>query len=73
MVRMLQTIQGGILEKEPKMQLHLFLNGFGKGREAVKEALLGTEGDLIRPLVAKITDKTPIKIGGDRAKKRRRI
>ncbi|KAI0742129.1 hypothetical protein BC629DRAFT_1563925 [Irpex lacteus] len=72
-IRMFKTIQEGILPKEPKMQLHVLLSGFGKGRDAVKQAFLGTEGEVVRPLVVKITDKTPIKIGGNRAKKARRI
>jgi small subunit ribosomal protein S11 len=63
----------GILPQEPNLKLHVFMNGFGKGRDAVRQAFLGTEGDLLRPLVSKITDKTPIKIGGNRAKKARRI
>ncbi|KAI0688558.1 hypothetical protein BC835DRAFT_1372246 [Cytidiella melzeri] len=72
-VKMFKTIQEGILPKDPKMKLHVFVSGFGKGRDAVKQAFMGTEGDALRPLVVRLTDKTPIKIGGVRAKKVRRV
>lgn len=45
----------------------------GQGREAVAAALSGPEGDAIRPLVVRIEDRTPIKIGGTRARKARRL
>jgi small subunit ribosomal protein S11 len=47
----------------------LYFKGFGEGRNALKGALLATEGAEIRGLVTSITDRTPIKIGGTRAKK----
>ncbi|KAI0347476.1 translational machinery component [Trametopsis cervina] len=72
-VKMFKTIEEGILPQEPEMALHLYMQGFGKGREAVKQALLGVEGENLRPRVMRLTDKTPIKIGGNRAKKVRRI
>lgn len=51
----------------------LFLKGFGQGREALKTALLAVEGRYIRPLIFSVTDRTPIKIGGTRSKKTRRL
>lgn len=62
-----------IVEKEPTMLIHLYMNGFGKGREAVQKAFLSTEGGGVKDLVFRVTDKTPIQIGGNRAKKQRRL
>ena len=59
--------------QHPDMRVHLYLSGFGKGREAVQKALLSTEGERVRDFVLRVTDKTPIKIGGNRAKKARRL
>jgi small subunit ribosomal protein S11 len=56
-------------QRDGSIKVDLFLKGFGQGREALKGALLATEGERIRPLIASITDRTPIKIGGTRAKK----
>lgn len=58
---------------ENDMLVHLYLSGFGKGRDAVQKAFLSSEGENIRHLVSRVTDKTPLKIGGERAKKRRRL
>jgi small subunit ribosomal protein S11 len=54
-------------------EIELFFKGFGQGRDALYRALLTSEGNNVRPLVALITDRTPIKIGGTRAKKMRRL
>jgi small subunit ribosomal protein S11 len=51
----------------------LYLKGFGQGREAFKTALLAVEGQNIRSLISSVTDRTPIKIGGTRAPKMRRL
>lgn len=61
------------LQKTEPFALELFFKGFGEGREAMKTALLSTEGTKIRPLVVQVTDRTPIKIGGTRSKKTRRV
>lgn len=53
--------------------VEVVLKGFGKGRDAFITALSMTEGERVRPLVTRMTDKTPIKIGGTRAKKMRRL
>ncbi|KAI6034088.1 hypothetical protein BKA83DRAFT_26489 [Pisolithus microcarpus] len=44
--------------------------GFGKGRTAVEQIFLTSEGEKVRPLVE---DRTPIQVGGTRAKKARRL
>jgi small subunit ribosomal protein S11 len=54
-------------------EIHLYLNGFGQGRDAVQKALLTSEGDGIRSFIVTVTDKTPLKIGGTRSKKTRRL
>jgi small subunit ribosomal protein S11 len=54
------------------VQIEIFFKGFGKGRDAFLSALTMTEGESIRDLVVRLTDRTPIKIGGTRAKKMKR-
>ena len=61
------------LADEKDFKVALFLKGFGQGREALKTALLAVEGENIRSLICSVTDRTPIKIGGTRAKKTRRL
>ena len=51
----------------------LKFKGFGWGREAVQKAFMTSEGDNIRSSVVVVEDRTPIKIGGTRAKKARRL
>jgi len=70
-VRMFERILE--LAEKNTFQIDLYFKGFGQGRDAMHRALLTTEGEKIRPLVATITDRTPIKIGGTRAKKARRL
>lgn len=70
-VRMFKKIEE--IAKMSPLDVHLFFKGFGQGRDALHRALLTSEGDSVRPLVATITDRTPIKIGGTRAKKMRRL
>ena len=55
------------------VKLALKFKGFGWGREAVQKAFMTSEGDKIRSSVMVIEDRTPIKIGGTRAKKARRL
>ncbi|PCH41363.1 translational machinery component [Wolfiporia cocos MD-104 SS10] len=59
------------MEKED-LRWELYLNGFGQGREAVQKALLAGEGERVKDALVRITDKTPIKIGGTRSKKMKR-
>lgn len=54
-------------------RFEVLFKGFGRGREAVYKALMTSEGDDVRPYVTRVTDNTPIKIGGTRAKKTRRL
>ncbi|GAA5883349.1 hypothetical protein JCM16303_006703 [Sporobolomyces ruberrimus] len=66
--------QGGVRMKVkgPKpTELEVVWKGFGQGRDAVFRTLMGAEGEQVRLLVRRVTDATPLKIGGTRAKKRR--
>jgi small subunit ribosomal protein S11 len=45
----------------------------GQGREAVANAISGAEGDGIRAFIGRVEDRTGVKIGGTRGKKRRRL
>jgi small subunit ribosomal protein S11 len=54
-------------------EVELCFKGFGQGRDAVQKALLTSEGEGIRPMVFQLTDRTPLKIGGTRSKKARRL
>ncbi|GAA6025705.1 hypothetical protein JCM11491_000340 [Sporobolomyces phaffii] len=68
------VLQGGVRMKSkgPKpTEIEVVWKGFGQGRDAVFRTLMGAEGDQVRGLVRRVTDATPIKIGGTRAKKRR--
>jgi len=60
-------------EKEGPLTLEILFKGFGQGRDALQKALLSSEGEMIRPLVVRVTDRTPLKVGGARAKKARRL
>jgi small subunit ribosomal protein S11 len=57
----------------PRARFEVLFSGFGQGRDAVVKALMTSEGDEVRPYVVRVTDNTPIKIGGTRAKKTRRL
>ncbi|KAG6886082.1 hypothetical protein C0993_004072 [Termitomyces sp. T159_Od127] len=70
-VRMFKTIEQ--LRNKKRLQIALYFKGFGQGRDAMQKALMTSEGDRVRELVVSITDRTPIKIGGTRAKKARRL
>ncbi|KAG7448950.1 translational machinery component, partial [Guyanagaster necrorhizus] len=59
--------------KGEEFYVHLFLKGFGLGRNTLVQTLSSTEGEAVRRRVLFITDRTPIRIGGTRAKKMRRI
>lgn len=60
-------------EEVGPFSLEIVFKGFGQGRDAMQKALLASEGEKIRPFVSRLTDKTPVKIGGTRAKKARRL
>ncbi|GAA5835488.1 hypothetical protein JCM9279_004556 [Rhodotorula babjevae] len=57
----------------PPTELEVVWKGFGQGRDAVFRTLMGAEGDNVRGLVRRVTDATPLKVGGTRPKKRRVI
>ena len=50
-----------------------FRGVFGQGREAVAAALGGPDGNEMRRLIKRLEDRTPLKIGGTRARKPRRL
>ena len=54
-------------------QWELRLNGFGQGRDAMLTALTTAVGATVKPHLRRVTDMTPLKIGGTRGKKARRI
>jgi small subunit ribosomal protein S11 len=53
--------------------LEVVMRGFGKGREAVTKALLGSEGYLVRNKISSVKDATRLKFGGSRSPKPRRL
>ncbi|EGO01658.1 hypothetical protein SERLA73DRAFT_48989 [Serpula lacrymans var. lacrymans S7.3] len=59
--------------KSTPLTVGLRFKGFGQGREALYKALMASEGEAVRPLVVEVEDRTPIKIGGTRSKKTRRL
>jgi small subunit ribosomal protein S11 len=54
-------------------KLEVVLRGFGEGRQAFTQALMGIEGRLIRPRVSRVSDATRIKFGGARSPNPRRL
>lgn len=70
-VRMFAKIQE--LAEAGPVAVTLLYNGFGQGREAATRALLSPDGELVRPHFVRVTDRTPIKIGGVRPKKKRTL
>lgn len=53
--------------------IEIVLKDFGKGRAAFVAALNGKEGTAIRKNVTRISDRTPLKFGGVRAPRLRRL
>ncbi|KAK0546490.1 hypothetical protein OC845_004568 [Tilletia horrida] len=69
-------MSGGLVSLPMKSQdltIETIWSGFGQGREAVFRALMTNEGQNVRSLVKRVTDATPLKIGGVRPKKRRML
>lgn len=54
-------------------RIRVSLRGMAPGREALTKILLGTEGRLLRNKITQVADTTKLKIGGDRAPKKRRL
>ena len=71
--RTLDSVRQELERMGGRMNVHLYLSGFGNGRESVIRALMAQEGEDVRKHITRITDKTPIKIGGTRAMKARRL
>ncbi|KIO31127.1 hypothetical protein M407DRAFT_68318 [Tulasnella calospora MUT 4182] len=61
------------LQQAPGMEIEVVFTGFGMGRDALFQALMTSEGNVARPLITRMTDRTPIKIGGTRSAKTRRL
>ncbi|KAI0637891.1 hypothetical protein C8Q77DRAFT_396616 [Trametes polyzona] len=64
------------MEKELErtdFEWQLFLKGFGQGRDAMLTAITTAVGANVKPRLVRVTDRTPIKIGGTRGMKARRI
>lgn len=57
----------------PDMTLEVLFKGRGMGRSALQSALVTSEADNIRDIITHVTDRTPVKIGGTRAKKQRKM
>lgn len=70
-VRIFKRIEEQLVEGP--FRLELVYKGFGQGRQALDSVLLTSEGEKIRPLISQLTDRTPLKIGGTRARKARRL
>ncbi|KAJ3741402.1 mitochondrial ribosomal protein subunit S18 [Lentinula detonsa] len=71
-VRIFKRIEDTAQQKG-MVRIALFFNGFGQGREAMQKALMTSEGSNVKGLVEAVGDRTPIKIGGTRSKKMRRL
>ncbi|THH05120.1 hypothetical protein EW145_g5021, partial [Phellinidium pouzarii] len=71
-VRMFDRIREEADNRRVEIRLEILLNGFGPSRSAMLKALSMSEGDGIRELVNRLTDRTPVKIGGVRLQKARR-
>ncbi|KAJ3778338.1 mitochondrial ribosomal protein subunit S18 [Lentinula raphanica] len=71
-VRIFKRIED-ISRTKGMIRIALFFNGFGQGRDAMQKALMTSEGSNVKGLVEVVGDRTPIKIGGTRSKKMRRL
>ncbi|KAG8864313.1 hypothetical protein FRB96_006134 [Tulasnella sp. 330] len=68
-----RVADGGEPQYKPGMEVEVVFNGFGHGKQAFIAAMMSSEGDGVRPLVTRFTDRTHIKIGGERSPKARRL
>ncbi|KAH7888003.1 hypothetical protein F5I97DRAFT_936252 [Phlebopus sp. FC_14] len=62
-----------LVQEVGPIRLAVRFAGFSRGRSAIEQVFMTSEGDKIRPWVVEIEDRTPIKIGGTRSKKPRRL
>ncbi|KAG8929959.1 hypothetical protein FRC03_001263 [Tulasnella sp. 419] len=65
------TTPGGL--QTINMDINMVFQGRGQGKDAIFQALMTAEGDVVRPLIRQMEDRTKIKIGGTRAMKKRRL
>ncbi|KAL5508384.1 hypothetical protein ACEPAH_6003 [Sanghuangporus vaninii] len=72
-LRVFEFIRNEKKKRKEGIKLHVFVNGFGQGRSALLKALTMSEGNGVRQIVEKLTDTTPIKVGGVRLQKARRL
>jgi len=72
-IRIFKLIEDAKAARPDEIRVHVYFRGFGPGREAIKTALMAPDGDNIRDTIKQLIDRTPIKIGGTRAKKTRRL
>ncbi|KAF7981603.1 hypothetical protein HWV62_32664 [Athelia sp. TMB] len=70
-VRIFKRIEEQMVDRT--FHLELLYKGFGQGRQALDSVLLTSEGETVRPIITRLTDRTPLKIGGTRARKARRL
>ena len=71
---MTRVLEYGAKIPEAKLVVRLSMRGIlGAGREAVLQCILGPTGDEFRPLIGRVEDRTRLKMGGDRARKPRRV
>lgn len=74
-VKILDVLKAEIERRrgEVEVTVDVMLNGYGQGRGALIKALSMAEGDGVRDAVIRVTDKTPIRVGGVRLQKKRRL
>ena len=53
-------------------QVELVMKGFGPGRKGFLQAISGPQGDFIRRKIVRVTDATPLQIGGTKARNEKR-
>ena len=61
------------MERTSDFEWELFLSGFGQGRDAMLTALTTAVGQNVKDRLKRVTDRTPLKIGGTRGQKTRRV
>lgn len=57
----------------PNDKIELIMTDYGKGRDAFQAALMGKEGQHIKPHIVRVSDATKLRFGGPRPKKLRRL
>lgn len=70
-VRMFAAIKAEA--KKGPIGVTLLFSGFGQGREAATRALMSPDGEAVRSHIVRVTDRTPVPMGGVRPKKKRTL